>query len=81
MRCAAAEAAVKFKIVDYIRLVALLWTTVRDLRSRVQELEHAQPWTQGLRSALRDFDIVSLQVHKDTQPRLKQVFPFRKWAI
>ena len=31
------------KTVDYSRLVAILWTTVRDLRNRVQELENAQP--------------------------------------
>ena len=31
------------KTVDYSRLVALLWTTVKDLRSRVLELENAQP--------------------------------------
>ena len=31
------------KTVDYSRLVALLWTTVKDLRSRVQELENALP--------------------------------------
>ena len=30
------------KTVDYSRLVALLWTTVKDLRSRVLELENAQ---------------------------------------
>ena len=31
------------KTVDYSRLVAILWTTVRELRSRVQELENALP--------------------------------------
>ena len=35
--------AAAIKTVDYSRLVALLWTTVRDLRSRVQELENALP--------------------------------------
>ena len=43
MRCAAAEAAVKFKIVDYSRLTALLWTSVKELRSIVLMLENAQP--------------------------------------
>ena len=37
------EGAAAIKTVDYSRLVALLWTTVRDLRSRVQELENALP--------------------------------------
>ena len=37
------EGAAAIKTVDYSRLVALLWTTVRDLRSRVQELESSQP--------------------------------------
>ena len=37
------EGAVAIKTVDYSRLVAILWTTVRDLRSRVQELENVQP--------------------------------------
>ena len=37
------EGAAAIKTVSYDRLVALLWTTVRDLRSRVQELENAQP--------------------------------------
>ena len=37
------EGAAAIKTVDYSRLVALLWTTVRELRSRVQELENAQP--------------------------------------
>ena len=37
------EIAAAIKTVDYSRLVALLWTTVRDLRSRVQALENAQP--------------------------------------
>ena len=36
------EGAAAIKTVDYSRLVALLWTTVRDLRSRVLELENAQ---------------------------------------
>ena len=36
------EGAAAIKTVDYSRLVALLWTTVKDLRSRVQELENAQ---------------------------------------
>ena len=35
--------AAAIKTVDYSRLVALLWTTVRDLRSRVQALESSQP--------------------------------------
>ena len=43
VRSAAAEAALKFKIVVLNRLVALLWTTVRDLRNRVQVLDCAQP--------------------------------------
>ena len=33
------EGAAAIKTVDYGRLVALLWTTVRDLRGRVRELE------------------------------------------
>ena len=37
------EGAAAIKTVDYSRLVALLWTTVRDLRNRVQALENAQP--------------------------------------
>ena len=37
------EGAAALKTVDYSRLVALLWTTVRDLRSRVQALESSQP--------------------------------------
>ena len=37
------EGAAPIKTVDYSRLVALLWTTVRDLRSRVRELESSQP--------------------------------------
>jgi hypothetical protein len=37
------EGAAAIKTVDYSRLVALLWTTVRDLRSRVQALESSQP--------------------------------------
>ena len=37
------EGAAAIKTVDYSRLVALLWTTVRDLRSRVQALENALP--------------------------------------
>ena len=36
------EGAAAIKTVDYSRLVALLWTTVRDLRNRVRELENAQ---------------------------------------
>ena len=36
------EGAAAIKTVDYSRLVALLWTTVRDLRNRVQELENIQ---------------------------------------
>ena len=36
------EGAPAIKTVDYSRLVALLWTTVRDLRSRVRELENVQ---------------------------------------
>ena len=35
--------AAPIKTVDYSRLVALLWTTVRDLRNRVQALESSQP--------------------------------------
>ena len=35
--------AAAIKTVDYSRLCALLWTTVRELRSRVQALENAQP--------------------------------------
>ena len=35
--------AAPIKTVDYSRLVALLWTSVRELRSRVLELENAQP--------------------------------------
>ena len=31
------------KTVDHSRLVAILWTSVRELRSRVLELENAQP--------------------------------------
>ena len=37
------EGAAAIKTVDYSRLVAILWTTVRELRSRVQELENALP--------------------------------------
>ena len=37
------EGAAPIKTVDYSRLVALLWTTVRDLRNRVQALESSQP--------------------------------------
>ena len=37
------EGAAPIKTVDYSRLVALLWTTVRELRSRVLELENALP--------------------------------------
>jgi hypothetical protein len=37
------EGAAAIKTVDYSRLTALLWTTVRDLRNRVQALESAQP--------------------------------------
>ena len=37
------EGAAAIKTVSYDHLVALLWTTVRDLRSRVQALESAQP--------------------------------------
>ena len=37
------EGAAATKTVSYDRLTALLWTTVRDLRNRVQELENAQP--------------------------------------
>ena len=37
------EGAAETKTVDYSRLTALLWTTVRDLRSRVQALENALP--------------------------------------
>ena len=37
------EGAAAIKTVDYSRLVALLWTTVKDLRSRVLELENARP--------------------------------------
>ena len=36
------EGAAAIKTVDYSRLVSLLWTTVRELRSRVQEPENAQ---------------------------------------
>ena len=35
--------AATIKTVSYDRLTAILWTTVRDLRSRVLELESAQP--------------------------------------
>ena len=41
------QGAAAIKTVDYSRLVAPLWTTVRDLRSRVQALENAQPWFPG----------------------------------
>jgi hypothetical protein len=34
--------AAPIKTVSYDRLTAILWTTVRDLRSRVLELENAQ---------------------------------------
>ena len=37
------EGAAAIKTVSYSPLVALLWTTARDLRSRVRELETAQP--------------------------------------
>ena len=37
------EGAAAIKTVDYSRLVALLWTTVRDLRNRVQALESSRP--------------------------------------
>ena len=37
------EGAAAIKTVDYSRLVAILWTTVRDLRNRVLELENALP--------------------------------------
>ena len=37
------EGAAAIKTVSYDRLVAILWTTVRDLRNRVLELENAQP--------------------------------------
>ena len=37
------EGAAAIKTVDCSRLVAILWTTVRDLRSRVQALESSQP--------------------------------------
>ena len=43
---AATEAAVKFKIVVLNRLVALLWTTMRDLHSIALELENTQPELQ-----------------------------------
>jgi hypothetical protein len=36
------EGAAAIKTVSYDRLTAILWTTVRDLRSRVQELENAR---------------------------------------
>ena len=36
------EGAAAIKTVDYSRLVAILWTTVRELRSSVQELENIQ---------------------------------------
>ena len=36
------EGAAAIKTVDYSRLVAILWTTVRDLRNRVRELENVQ---------------------------------------
>ena len=36
------EGAAAIKTVDYSRLVAILWTTVRDLRNRLQELENVQ---------------------------------------
>ena len=34
---------VAIKTVGYDRLTAILWTTVRDLRNRVQALENSQP--------------------------------------
>ena len=34
---------VAIKTVSYDRLTAILWTTVRDLRNRVQALENSQP--------------------------------------
>ena len=37
------EGAAAIKTVDYSRLVAILWTSVRELRSRVQALESSQP--------------------------------------
>ena len=37
------EGAAPIKTVSYDRLTAILWTTVRELRSRVQELENALP--------------------------------------
>ena len=37
------EGAAAIKTVSYDRLVALLWTSVRELRSRVLMLESAQP--------------------------------------
>ena len=37
------EGAAAIKTVSYDRLTAILWTTVKDLRSRVLELENAQP--------------------------------------
>ena len=37
------ERAAAIKTVSYDRLTAILWTTVRDLRSRVLMLENAQP--------------------------------------
>jgi hypothetical protein len=37
------EGAAAIKTVSYDRLTALLWTTVKDLRNRVLELESAQP--------------------------------------
>ena len=35
--------AAPIKTVSYDRLTAILWTTVRDLRNRVQALESSQP--------------------------------------
>ena len=37
------EGAAAIKTVDYSRLVAILWTCVQDLRSRVRELENNHP--------------------------------------
>ena len=37
------EGAAAIKTVSYDRLVALLWTCVKDLHSKVQELENAPP--------------------------------------
>ena len=37
------EGSIQILTVDYPRLTSLLWTTVKDLRSRVLMLEHARP--------------------------------------